>query len=210
MQDIASPEILVEFRVQSSPKFLVSCMGGLKSCEYWRRLWIVQEVVLARDILVGWGNDFFPWKDLEIIVERLVEGYYGDDFKKQRMDPIRNEFQDQAEWMTLVEQRLRWREKMGKTVTLNSLIQQFARQECTDVRDRVIGLLGLAPGDVTHLADYSLSLEDFFSAVCQHVFAESALTVKASQLAFRGFLGANLGIPIDVRRKSIRYTSLDR
>lgn len=162
----------------------------------------MQEVVLARDILVGWGNDFFPWKDLEKIAETMAHG--------DRLDPTGSNVYYGAEWMTLVEQRLKWRERVESEVTLSSLVQRFARQECTDVRDKVIGLLGLAPGDLTYLADYSLPLEDFFSAVCQHVFAESDMTGKATQLGFQGFLGANLGIPIDVRKKPIRYISLDR
>jgi hypothetical protein len=54
----------------------------------------------------------------------------------------------------------------------------------------VLGLLETASGDESHFTEYSLPLEGFFlGAVCQLVFAESNLTVEASQSGFRVFLG---------------------
>jgi len=157
-------------------------MEDITSCEYWRRLWIVQEVVLAREILIGLGDKFFPWKYLESIAETVALSTRMQQM--EQMDSTRSTINAHTEWMALVEQRSQWRKKVDNTVTLKSLmslIQQFSRQRCTNVRDKVIGLLGLASADVTHLADYSLPLEDFFSAVCQHVFAESSMTIEASQ-----------------------------
>ena len=63
-RNIRKQEITLPLMSRDAPlgPELLLYMEGLKSCEYWRRLWIVQEVVLARDILVGWENFFSPGK----------------------------------------------------------------------------------------------------------------------------------------------------
>jgi hypothetical protein len=89
---------------------------------YWNRLWIIQEVVLAQEILFVHGN-------LEI-----AEGYF-----ERMLD---------AEYNTLEKRTLPLLKHRDRRDTdeyrLEMLIDKFKGAQCMEVRDKVFGFLGMA------------------------------------------------------------------
>ena len=108
---------------------------------YWGRLWIIQELMLARDILLMCGTRTVPWISFTTWVQdsRLKDyGYRG--YSSFGDDSIGN-----SKGARLVERKALWGENaaLNSGYTLDFLIESFHHHECMDVRDKVYGLLGL-------------------------------------------------------------------
>jgi len=158
---------------------------------YWKRLWIVQEVILARDILVCCGSMRVEW-------DKFEDWYLA---MKKEFPGICHITSAAGE---LVEQRIYWttRRLISPTGVLGGrkaaqlrrinngqlyvdlsapslimLVDSFLFYECSVVHDKVFALLGLV--DDRHLApldinvDYSLSpwqlYEEVVGAVKKHI-----------------------------------------
>lgn len=103
------------------------------SNEYWTRLWIVQEVILARSVFIIAGLKLidiqhlkrivFPtWPHLEAQLERRVEPFNA----------------------------ILYHSSLGSSCKdLPSVLRRFDKQVCTERRDRIYGLLGLV--DIRYL-----------------------------------------------------------
>ncbi|KNG90655.1 hypothetical protein ANOM_001336 [Aspergillus nomiae NRRL 13137] len=133
---------------------------------YWTRLWIIQELFLARDAVIFCGSKSAPWSSFRRLTtaakgEFVLGGFTGMDIqlgsssmglhtrkllsylnRKDREDSIFNE-------------------------TIDKIVVKFGKAQCRDVRDRVYGLLGLArmPEDSRGLrimADYSATTVNLF------------------------------------------------
>lgn len=96
--------------------------------DYFSRAWIVQEVILARDIDVHCDTAVIAWDSLAntcLALEKYLPDCPALHLMKQRRAVLKNE------------QPLHNR-------TLESLVRRHNRCECTDRRDRVFALLSLA------------------------------------------------------------------
>jgi hypothetical protein len=107
---------------------------------YWSRLWIVQEVFLAKDILVldgcglCWWKDIFRWfRFLEVFAFQNKDGV----LRKSALDPM---FTSPAR--RLVSNWVEWKESRNG-YPLHQLLIMWPDQDCEDVRDKVFGVLGL-------------------------------------------------------------------
>ncbi|KAK4442713.1 hypothetical protein QBC34DRAFT_281852, partial [Podospora aff. communis PSN243] len=102
---------------------------------YWSRVWIIQELCVAREILLVCGDQTAPWSVLRAQLadfrkESLLDGgpsYSIEDF-------------GQFVPYNLVSLMERYREK---EVGLGSLLSFTSQAQATDPRDRVYSLLGL-------------------------------------------------------------------
>ncbi|CAN9370795.1 unnamed protein product [Alternaria alternata] len=105
------------------------------SMPYFSRVWIIQEVQLSRNAILTIGGRTLHWGDV--------------------LDQLHTMKQDEAqESSTWVEQL-----SIKKTdVSIKSLLEATVGSQCGDPRDRVYGLMGLAPADEQeHLpVDYSI------------------------------------------------------
>ncbi len=130
--------------------------------EYWQRLWVVQEVLLARNVTLHCGNSCASWERLVSARDWLVD-HLPVKNNKMSDDPF-----DQTHFGAfddLCEQR------RGKgQISLELCIFRFGNRKCTDIRDRVYGLLGVASDTekVEELeVNYSIDAEElFFRVMC--------------------------------------------
>jgi len=104
---------------------------------YWERLWVIQEVLLARDIKVYFGQTIVDWHVL------------AKHSSSVRFAPWLSEFTAQ------------------KTVLWESLpvldaLEKCIATECQDPRDKYYGLHGLLKADHRLIVDYSKSVRDVF------------------------------------------------
>lgn len=116
----------------------VDCWQALRllcARKYWRRLWIVQEVVLAERLLIHCGRDEAPWEG----VDNLLDGFR-KLFKPKAARPAA------AHIRRGMLMKLRDLKKMHRTVgcPLDVLLEATRDSLCSDPRDKVYGLLGLA------------------------------------------------------------------
>jgi len=115
-------------------------VGGLPSVlcveSYWNRLWIVQEIMKAREINICFGNNVLPWDQ------------FIDDIKHLQINDIQGP-------LTLDRQR---KTKYSDVHTLRSLLEIHQDAACSEPRDKIYGLIGLAADGQAFQVDYSKSL----------------------------------------------------
>ncbi|TVY44317.1 Heterokaryon incompatibility protein 6,OR allele [Lachnellula subtilissima] len=137
---------------------------------YWKRLWIVQEVIRAVKITVQCGTAVVGWNELsnglEIFQNRATET---NDSKIEILQRV----------LRLVHHRKQYHQS---GCGLIQLLETFGNSVCFDPRDKVYGLLGLANdcklGAVT--ADYNKSTEEVFEEVVAFYYHQS-LELEISQ-----------------------------
>jgi hypothetical protein len=126
---------------------------------YWHRLWIIQEVILAKKVIIYSGKLTLPWETLstifhffktqrlfarhettgemrfssELPVTRMITGCMASALMQLREDRLGQVSQDQR-------QR---HEKFEKSILY--LANHYQHANCEDVRDKIYGLHSLAP-----------------------------------------------------------------
>lgn len=112
---------------------LFEAVVAIVSFRYWSRLWITQELLLARSIQLVYGHVNLAWDDLWLGVEELVpnlpQTIKGSAAQKHR--------EQRAILKSSKERALR---------DTSELVHEYSSAECTDIRDRVIGILSLVEG----------------------------------------------------------------
>lgn len=114
--------------------------------EYWQRVWIVQEIMLARYIRIMCGRTLLSWEELRRFCLLGLDLF---------PDKFRPEVPDQLRW--LAEHAL-----VAKQYTYSDLFAMFSTSCCHDPRDKVYGLQGLLPPDRRLNIDYARSLVKVF------------------------------------------------
>lgn len=143
---------------------------------YWSRLWIVQELFLARKIVLRWGRREVPLENAEQVVQDRARLYRwdtnfgpldaGDAVKLSFLHPVAgfNPNTD-APMLSLLAQRRDY--LAGWPLTWAKAAEISRRRECEDPRDQVYGLLGLMRNDSLK-ADYEKSLYEVFEDLVEH------------------------------------------
>lgn len=111
----------------------------LRTEPYWDRLWIIQEIGRARKLRVCFGNESLSWDQfMQLITMHNSDGNTG---------PLRLD-------------RLLRLERYGDSHTLKRLLEEHREAKCSEPRDKVYGLIGLAVDAAQFPMDYSKSLYD--------------------------------------------------
>ncbi|ROV88940.1 hypothetical protein VPNG_10202 [Cytospora leucostoma] len=119
---------------------------ALMSHPWWSRLWIIQEVLLAREVAIACGNTVVPWNTFRPLIQHLEVTGRGLPRKMAlNLAMLRHGTKGFQKWSFQQEDIFAW------------LLSSTANDsECTDPRDRVYALLGLVENhDI--VPDYSLS-----------------------------------------------------
>lgn len=143
-----------------------------KLCQrpYWERLWIIQEVVVSQEADLYCGRDRISWDEFSGFQKCIEDGdmeLNGDDSLEKslafKLDRYR--VYQQTDYSNLIE-----------------LLEPFSSSLCSELRDKVYGLVGLAKDAMEFPIDYSRSLYDIFVDVIQLQDKEDcALLVACSQ-----------------------------
>jgi hypothetical protein len=155
------------------PQFKV--MEDIARNTYWTRVWIVQEIMLARKVLVQLDNVLFEFGELLPLFLRgpgnvaLNQTFEYALFKNLHIEQTSL---GQLLWTKSTLQDTR--EGKGH-VTVHLLLTLLETQRCSDRRDKVYGLLGLvqAGSDREAIrADYTLSEEGVYKQVLENTIKE--------------------------------------
>ncbi|KAI9686430.1 MAG: hypothetical protein M1822_003776 [Bathelium mastoideum] len=113
---------------------------------YWERLWIVQEIMLAKYIRIICGETLLSWDELRRFCS---SGEIDPSMEARRLAP------PQVLW--LVEHAL-----SAKLYSFSSLLRTFGQSECEDPRDKVYGLQGMLEEQHRMEIDYAKSVYEVF------------------------------------------------
>lgn len=137
---------------------------------YWRRMWIIQELLHARRITVWCGEKKFDWSAIEALyfkMETIAKSSWFAHHKS--LLAIRH-----SAAATMVWQRAHWRHPDTPAPTLSQLIETFREWHCTDIRDKVFALVGMVPLESAIVPDYALTPTEIYHAVMTKVKKDRA------------------------------------
>ncbi|KAH8651188.1 heterokaryon incompatibility protein-domain-containing protein [Xylariales sp. PMI_506] len=151
---------------------------------WWNRIWVVQEVLVGREVVVWVGKECVPWSTLieafyfvaqvtPTSSPHTVDGFSLKTHKhmmnlvnitemRKEMDASRSD----ATPITSCEQKF----------SLLGLLQEFRGFDATDPRDKVYGLLGLASTlmpDLNIMPDYRKSLQECYSDTALSIIGQN-------------------------------------
>jgi len=111
---------------------------------YWSRRWVIQELVLAKEVKFHLGVRYFTWNEYT----NMMGGVDYEIFR-QRLDLI----------------RAHQKQRHTDVHRLEVLLETFQDAQCTEKRDKIFGLLGLANDCVNDMIeiDYTIGYFDLYT-----------------------------------------------
>ncbi|RMZ87455.1 hypothetical protein DV736_g5315, partial [Chaetothyriales sp. CBS 134916] len=111
--------------------------------DYWTRLWIIQEVLLAKELVLFCGERTLSWDAFKYACAgpATVKGFPGMKNSDSVFGPVHNAkmAMSRSQFRELSHQRALQRPRY-----LRQLIEAYGGAQCMDIRDRIYGLLGLS------------------------------------------------------------------
>lgn len=172
----------LEHLATMDPDALRTLVEGLRMmtlCPWWTRIWIVQEMVVSREVSVRYGNVEVPWR----VFLQAATGFinYSADQGTRRIPAefyavfqklfgmVRDLMVQRENWVERSERRIRSRP--GNE--LLQLLRSFRSRGASDDRDKVYALLGLA-GEIDLFPDYSLDVKSVYVYAISEIIAKTA------------------------------------
>ncbi|CAG8981965.1 hypothetical protein HYALB_00004828 [Hymenoscyphus albidus] len=124
-------------------KILVHLFG----CQYWWRIWVIQEIALAKKATVFCGDESIPWEEL--------------DRTKLRADT--------NSWRSSGLQLSRYSPNTNASPLLELLLSHKSKKS-TDPRDKVFALIGISSSRTTFGAiDYEKDVREVYTHTARHI-----------------------------------------
>jgi hypothetical protein len=146
-------------------------LAQLLDRKWWRRVWIVQEVVLAKKAVVMCGPDVVPWenigKGLRTGMFSILGQEDGQWVKRTNEGSVvaKYTFPD-AEYCTLIALQNQWRSQTWNQ-SIYSLLYAFRSYEATNPKDRIYAFLGLLGDKGIIKPDYSTTTSAVYTNVAK-------------------------------------------
>ncbi|RYP77989.1 hypothetical protein DL771_000848 [Monosporascus sp. 5C6A] len=141
---------------------------------YWSRLWILQEVILAKNITIYCGKDRLPWNSMAVAMRKLRDGMpYFISTEEVTGQPLRAITQglsrslDDSFSIRLESIRSDLLSSPNRDIDLRNLMGICQWCECSVRRDKIYGLLGMF--DSTMPVDYRKPLFNVYTDAIQHI-----------------------------------------
>lgn len=126
-------------RLRPFPEEEQEAVLALFNRPYWRRMWIVPEILLAKVVTVLCGPSLAPWPCFEDAA--LYLPYIFATSGRERAQ----EMHQLTELKRKFDASRRSKGPSYKELTLIALINACRKRECDDTRDRIFALLAVAP-----------------------------------------------------------------
>lgn len=132
---------------------------------YWTRMWVVQEVVLAKNLVLKYGNCQVSWDDFVFWVRTILywswrrfRGFKTCTVAIAQSDILQTDLQ-------------RKYHMKGEPVSLDTWPKYYRHRACADPRDRIISLLGITTRflDMKDRLDNANLYEMSERRLCEHV-----------------------------------------
>lgn len=147
---------------------------------WWTRLWVVQECSTERDTIFTCGSQWLRWIDLQLAIVAIYSFAFKYDYEA---------LNDLPTWRA---GRLRdfqtSRSVGGEELHLINLLEVLRRCDCTDPRDKVYAVIGLAtniPRSSDLPVDYNKSWQEVYTDVARYSIMTSPYGHKLDILGYR-------------------------
>lgn len=144
--------------------------------KYWRRLWIIQEVVMGASCTVlRCGDHLLDWNTFCAAISVLYHGHNWDIKDRMLAKVHQRGMSADARWQTLslhlvhkdLRQLSRYELEGGERLGFRRLLEVANSANCRDVRDKVFALIGMMKPEIANevVQAYSLGIPRLFTAV---------------------------------------------
>ncbi|RYP60659.1 hypothetical protein DL770_009948 [Monosporascus sp. CRB-9-2] len=204
-----SRKLFTEFQPTRWSEQQVQALLAVLSRPWWTRIWVVQELCLARRARVIVGQLSMEWKAFARAVD--VASYH----HPASLGLVRSalfilaDLKDDWDWVRYGETKSA--RLTTETDTLLPLLARLRWNQATNARDKVYGLLGLAKDGDTVLVDYEITAEEAYQNVALAIMHETgSLDILAHCLKPRLSRPSKLRLPSWVPDWSYDRTHLPR
>lgn len=161
-------------------KALFSTFDSRRQRTWWKRRWVAQEIVCAKDIVFICGSRILPWTTLSICLSylRLTDDHLIP------FNSVSSAVMALSKISNYMELRRQRENGCGSCGTLDKVLMKFQDFECTDPRDCIYSLLGLTTFlSASIQPDYNKSVADVFLDATRTIIGETQrLDVLTSRL----------------------------
>lgn len=146
-------------------------MRQLANRAYWGRIWVVQEFLVASDIIIVCGNHWLLERNFFDEVGRLPDLYTASRFSSMTTSArASNDYEAQS---------------------LDHMLNLYHDNDCSDPRDRVFALLGCIADQeqealASYLPNYELSYDEVAIIALAHIMRWSGQVPTWDHVLFRG------------------------
>ncbi|KAE8329376.1 heterokaryon incompatibility protein-domain-containing protein [Aspergillus sergii] len=142
----------------------------LSAVKWWKRVWVIQEVVIASRIMILYGSMIAPW-EMFVKAANRVHGNPQMQIPSLAVNDMKVLAEFSRRIRSIESIRARW--QSPEQITLLQLLRQFSGREATDPRDKVYALLGLAKDQPTVEPNYAASELDVFVDTALDIISRS-------------------------------------
>lgn len=153
---------------QPSGPVLWRRIGPLWEHEYWKRTWVLQEIVLAKGVMIMCGEEVLSWEDVLTVVN-WSKSIQNTDRSPSFIDPVSwhlfasHNFFKAPPVQRIESLRNQWHgpdlRNMARRIGLR-ILDRSRDLKATNPRDKVYGLLGLT--GVNIVPEYSKSIREVY------------------------------------------------
>ncbi|CAG8977013.1 hypothetical protein HYALB_00008871 [Hymenoscyphus albidus] len=194
-----------EFKDSVYHENLFEELRKIMNCRWWKRIWVIQEVVVPNKITVVYGSSVAPWEMLVNAARWLSRNRISTTpfcFSNDNLTVL-----SYVSRISLDIERMRETWNTGKQTPLLSLLRRFKDRKASDEKDKVYALLSLAQSKTSIVPDYSLSVSRVFQNATLDIIKESgSLSVLIGDLGRKD----RQDLPSWVPDWSSAYDDLDR
>jgi hypothetical protein len=148
----------------------------LALCEkmYWKRIWIVQEVILAREATILCGDKQVSWAKLQELIADLQA--ISDRGRAIHTAGVLAILDSPA--AVIVWAKSQWD---GSPQPLTKLLELYRSQQSTDIRDKVYALHGLAYDSDAIAINYNIDAKGLLIEVIYHTCSPQSSKTDAKR-----------------------------
>ncbi|KAM3075364.1 hypothetical protein ACMFMG_007198 [Clarireedia jacksonii] len=187
-------------------KYQENLFEGLRQlmlCRWWKRIWVIQEVVVPRNVTMVYGSCVAPW-------DMFVNAARWNNHPTTAQFTFRHEFSIVLEYFSRIIldiERMRHVWRNNEQTALLPLLRRFSDRKASDDRDKVYALLSLARNQTSIIPEYSVSVGEVFETTVLDI-----IKTTKSLAVFAGDLGRKdrQDLPSWVADWSASYDDQDR
>lgn len=137
----------------------------LAFCEmnYWRRMWIIQEIMFAKQVTIYCGSKHIGWNTFEQLVKDLQAI---SDIGREHHTPCASPILASPA-IVIAKAKAAWG---GNLQPLTTLLQLYRDHEATNILDKVYALHGLAKDSSDIAVDYGITADELLVKVLHHAY----------------------------------------
>jgi hypothetical protein len=137
----------------------------LAFCEmnYWRRMWIIQEIMFAKQVTIYCGSKQITWNTFEQLVKDLQAI---SDIGREHQTPCASLILASPA-IVIAKAKAAWG---GNLQPLTTLLQLYRDHEATNILDKVYALHGLAKDGSDIVVDYGITADELLVKVLHHAY----------------------------------------